>query len=187
MKNKLVYESVDPYVLDEGKFGKILGGAALGAALVFGSPNATQAQEPVGTEQNSMVSDTQIISKILLRSSSKFNPVITVTFEETNKGPKIFVRYTNEKDNTSGEISLDSKKDMNRFERDLKIVSRQIGSNYKVSRGPFQYGGNSYKDRMIIFDKNDKYTAFDKINANRLLKWLESINFNEETYNIHND
>lgn len=49
MKAKLVAESLEE--MNEGKFGRAIGGAALGAALAFGSPQQAQAQEPTPTEQ----------------------------------------------------------------------------------------------------------------------------------------
>ena len=60
--NKLVFESLEDFLkcqenINEGKFGRALGAAALGAALSFGSPQMGQAQDPIGTEQTNQKSN----------------------------------------------------------------------------------------------------------------------------------
>lgn len=53
--------------LEEGKFGKALGGLALGASLAFGSPNQANAQQirPAETQQSSTVSNLNDINSMV--------------------------------------------------------------------------------------------------------------------------
>jgi len=79
---QLVKESVDYYIIDEGKFGRALGTAALGATLAFGSPGNVQGQS-YPSKMNIMNTDTEAYDDYLsAKKNAKKSGDTTFSYED---------------------------------------------------------------------------------------------------------